>query len=124
MNTAADNNTQVLLKNAHGTQGVSLLYDAEKLPCFSQWKNTTAVVDGYVTGIEPATNFPNPRTFEGEQGRVIKLAGQERTTLGLGVAWHRDEKAVAEAQQAVRKLQAGRPTKVFETPQAGWCADS
>lgn len=123
MNHAADNNTQVLLKNAHGTQGVSLLYDAARLPSFSQWKNTTAVVDGYVTGIEPATNFPNPRTFEGEQGRVIKLAGQGRTTLELGVAWHRGEKAVATAEQAVRKLQAGRPTKVFETPQAGWCAD-
>ena len=41
------------------------------MPWFTQWKNTTSVADGYVTGIEPGTNFPNPRTYEGEQGRVI-----------------------------------------------------
>jgi hypothetical protein len=124
MHAAGDGNTRVLLKNGHSTAGVSLLYDARKLPCFSQWKNTTAVVDGFVTGIEPGTNFPNPRTYEGEQGRVLKLAAGGRETLGLGVEWHRDAAGVKAAEAAVTKLKAGREPKVFKTPQEGWCADA
>ena len=124
MHAAGDGNTRVLLKNGHSTAGVSLLYDARKLPCFSQWKNTTAVVDGFVTGIEPGTNFPNPRTYEGEQGRVLKLPGGGRETLGLGVEWHRDAAGVKAAEAAVGKLKAGRDPKVFKTPQKGWCADA
>ena len=103
---------------------MSLLYDAHKLPCFSQWKNTTAVVDGYVTGIEPGTNFPNPRTYEGAQGRVLELAGGARTTLGLGVEWHRDAASVSAAEMAVAKMKAGRATKVYPEPQKGWCDDA
>jgi len=124
MHTAGDGQTRVLLKNAHSSAGVSLIYDAKKLPCFSQWKNTTAVVDGYVTGIEPGTNFPNPRTYEGEQGRVLKLTGGARASLGLGVQWHRDAASVKSAETAVSKLRAGRAAKVFESPQEGWCADA
>jgi len=124
MHTAGDGQARVLLKNAHSSAGVSLVYDAKKLPCFSQWKNTTAVVDGYVTGIEPGTNFPNPRTYEGEQGRVLKLAGGARASLGLGVEWHRDAASVKSAETAVSKLRAGRQAQVFESPQKGWCADA
>ena len=36
----------------------------EELPCFTLWKNTAAEADGYVTGLEPGTNFPNLRSFE------------------------------------------------------------
>ena len=68
-----DGKTQVLLKNAHGTQGVALRYSKKQLPYFTLWKNTPLAADGYVTGLEPGTNFPNPRSFEGEQNRVVKL---------------------------------------------------
>ena len=43
------------------------------LPCFTVWKNTAAVEDGYVTGLEPAINFPNFKSFERQQGRVKVL---------------------------------------------------
>ena len=29
--------------------------------------------DGYVTGLEPGTNYPNPRPFEKARGRVVTL---------------------------------------------------
>ena len=38
----ASNTTQVLLKNAHATRGVSLRFNTKQLPCFTVWKNTTA----------------------------------------------------------------------------------
>src|SRR5690606_4671465 len=60
----AAQNTHVLLKNPAGDEGVSLRWNLSALPHFILWKNPVAGVDGYVTGLEPATNFPNPRKFE------------------------------------------------------------
>src|SRR6185295_1621396 len=70
----AKQDTRVLLKNAHSTAGVSIGYNTKQLPCFTLWKNSTAFKDGYVTGIEPGTNYPNPRTHETKEKRVVTLA--------------------------------------------------
>lgn len=68
-----DGNTLVLLHDAAGERGLTVRWRLEQLPCFTIWKNTAAVADGYVTGLEPATNFPNNRSFERMQGRVVVL---------------------------------------------------
>jgi len=117
-----DGQTRALLKNAHGTEGVSLSYDTRQLPCLSQWKNTTAVADGYVTGIEPGTNYPNPRTFEGAQGRFVKLAAGESKSLDLALTWHRTAAEVAAAEQSVAALQGDQQPQVHREPQETWCA--
>jgi hypothetical protein len=114
--------TRTLLKNAHGTRGVSLVYNTKQLPCFSLWKDTAAVEDGYVTGLEPGTNYPNPRSYEGEQGRVIKLPPKGSTTLELTLEIHPDDAAVKAAEATVRKIAAGREPKIFDQPQPGWCS--
>ena len=117
-----DGNTEVLLKNAHSTQGVSLNYNIDDLPCFSVWKNTTALEDGFVTGIEPGTNYPNPRTYEGAQGRVIKLDPNGSANLGLTMRFLVSEKQVAEVENRVAELQAGGEPTIHRKPQKGWCA--
>lgn len=114
--------TQVLLKNAHGTRGVSLRYNTRQLPCFSQWKNTTAAEDGYVTGLEPGTNFPNPKSFEEAKGRVIKLGPGEKQTLEVELEVHGDAAQVSAAEEAVKKLQAGTSPVIHEQPLPDWCA--
>jgi len=113
--------TQVMLKNAHSTRGVSLHFNTGVLPCFSLWKNTTAAADGCVTGLEPGTNYPNPRSFEGKQGRIIKLPPRGKTTLSVSLEWHPDEASVQKAEAAISNLQA-EPPKIFDKPQPGWCA--
>lgn len=115
--------TQVLLKNAHGTRGVSLKYNAKQLPCFTVWKNTTAAADGYVTGLEPGTNFPNPRSFEGEQGRVVKLAPGSATGFDLQLMAHSSSDQVIAAEKTIAELQRGVTPKIFDQPQPGWCAN-
>ena len=119
---AADSggHTQVLLKNAHGTQGVGLRYNTRQLPCFTLWKNTPLAADGYVTGLEPGTNFPNPRSFEGEQGRVVKLGPGESAKFEVELDLHGDAAAVTAAEAAVGKLAGSTKPQVFTTPQAGW----
>lgn len=114
--------TQALLRNAHGTRGVSLFYNARQLPCFSVWKNTTSVSDGCVTGIEPGTNFPNPRSFEGEHGRVVKLAPRGSFGFDFGLRYHSASDEVEAAEAAIAKLQGDTKPKIHDTPQPDWCA--
>jgi galactose mutarotase-like enzyme len=115
-----DGRTHVVLKNAHATAGVGLRYAVKQLPYFTLWKNTPMAADGYVTGLEPATNFPNPRSFEGEQGRVVKLAPGETVKFEVDLDVYGDAQAVSAAEQAVAKIQAVAP-QVFDAPQSGWC---
>lgn len=122
LHAADDGWTRALLKNAHSTQGVSLVFNKRQLPCFSLWKNTAAEGDGYVTGLEPGTNFPNPRSYEGEQGRVVKIAGGKRAVFLLTLEVHPTAKDVADAEAAVNKIRAGREPQVWDKPQPGWCA--
>ncbi len=115
-----DGMTQVLLKNAHAAQGVSLRYNVEQLPCFTVWKNTPMAADGYVTGLEPGTNFPNPRSFEGEQGRVVKLGPGETVKFQLELDVLADAAAVADAEKAIARIRGDARPRVFTTPQPGW----
>ncbi len=116
----AQQNTGALLKNAGASRGVSVHYNKQQLPHFIVWKNTGALEDGYVTGLEPSTNFPNTRTFEGKHGRVVKLPPGGKATFDLRLEIHPDAASVAKAEAALRKLQAGAEPKTQHSPQAGW----
>ena len=120
----ADKNgaTRSLLKDAHSTKGASLHFNVKQLPWYTVWKNTTAAEDGYVTGIEPGTNFPNPRPYEATQDRVVKLAGRARAAFDLGVEIHADAGGVQRAEKSIAAIQGDTQTKVFDHPQDGWCA--
>ncbi len=104
--------TQVLLKNSTGASGVQLSYNVRQLPCFSLWRNLVAGEDGYVTGIEPGTNYPNPRSWEAKQGRVLQLRSHERWAADVALDWFQETSAVATAEQAIRELQGGRQVTV------------
>lgn len=67
--------TEVLLKSPDGTQGASLRFNVKELPYFTLWKNEASPRTGYVTGLEPATNFPYPRAIERAAGRLPELQG-------------------------------------------------
>ena len=59
---------------------------------------------GYVTGLEPGTDYPNAKSFERDKGRVVKMAAGE--TYGATL--------VVEVQDSVRGVDAveaeGNPT--------------
>ncbi len=116
----SDGNTEVLLKNAHGTAGVSLLFNTRQLPAFTQWKSTQAVEDGYVTGLEPGVNLPNSRSFEESQGRVVKLAGGESRNFELEIAVHINAATVTAAEKRIATLQGNIEAKIYPSPQPDW----
>ncbi|HMO83284.1 MAG TPA: DUF4432 family protein, partial [Lacipirellulaceae bacterium] len=61
--------TVVMLADRDSNVGACLRFNVHELPCFTLWKNTQSVADGYVTGIQPGTSFPNPRGFEEQRSR-------------------------------------------------------
>ena len=74
-----------LLCTADGASGLGLRWDAATLPYFNLWKNTGALEDGFVTGLEPATGFPRFRAREREAGRVPNLGPGKSRTMSLSI---------------------------------------
>ena len=119
MHADETNQSIVVLANKSRTKAASIRFDVSQLPCFSIWKNTLGQSDGYVTGLEPATNFPNPRSFEKLQGRLIHLLPGQSCDLSLAIGMLVDEAAVAQAIDRVNQL-SGDPT-VHSAPTNDWC---
>ena len=117
----ASGKATALLHNAAADEGVELQFSPAELPCFSQWKNTAALEDGYVTGIEPATNYPNPRGFEAGQGRVVELAPGDSRVLNLSLNWLRDADAVGASRQLIDALQSDVSPVLHESPHPDFC---
>lgn len=100
----SEGNTSVLLKNAEGNLGSSLHYALKQMPYFTLWKNTATTQDGYVVGLEPATNYPNTKSFERDAGRVITLNGGETQRCDLTIAVHDTKSDVQAAERTIEQI--------------------
>jgi Domain of unknown function (DUF4432) len=101
-NAEGDTRTLVLLENRAKDKAVVLRFDLAQLPAFTLWKNTGGLRDGYVTGLEPGSNYPNPRPFEHARKRVLALpaGGRHVAETRLEVLEGAAEVAAVEAQIA------------------------
>lgn len=106
------NRTTVMLRNAAGDKAVAMTYSVDQLPFFTLWKNTTAVEEGYVTGLEPGTGFPANRSIERQAGRVPKLKPNETRKFAIEFGICNGKQSVEQTAAAISKLQAGRQTKL------------
>lgn len=64
----AEGKTLAMLSNRQGDRGVSIGFNTRQLPLLTLWKNTDTERQGYVTGIEPGTNYAYPVNIERETG--------------------------------------------------------
>ncbi|MDR0327038.1 MAG: aldose 1-epimerase family protein [Planctomycetaceae bacterium] len=122
LDPAADKDgwVKTMLINAEGNCGLVLCFDKKTLPLVSLWKSRLSNNDGYVSGIEPAVNFPNNYSFEKEKGRVVPLQpGESRMhelrfeVLHSAVAVKATEKEI----EAIHKTAAG---KIESKPVPEW----
>ncbi len=116
--TAGD--TRVLVSGLAGGEAVGLKFNKRALPCFTVWRNTPAEADGYVLGIEPGTNYPNPRSFEIEHGRAITLKPGERWSAAVTATWHQDARSIAEEERLIAAIQGYRQAEKLQKPRADW----
>ncbi|QDS98295.1 aldose 1-epimerase family protein [Adhaeretor mobilis] len=110
MDLAADDSgrSQVLLKHNAGTAGTAVSFDTNTLPCFTLWKNPAASEDGYVTGMEPGTNFPNTRNVEAQSGRVVMLESGASWSTEIGVRCLTSAKEVYAVEGEICQLGVSR----------------
>lgn len=112
--------SRVMLHNAAGDRGATITWRTDTLPCFTLWKNTAAIEDGYVTGLEPGTGYPYPRPIERAAGRVPVLkSGADakdtfRTSLTFEVLLTRRD--VAAAAASITRIQGSRKTTMDRHP--------
>jgi hypothetical protein len=118
----AQGNARALIRSADGSQGASVRFNARQLPCFTLWKNRQAAADGYVTGLEPAINYPNVRSFEKRQGRVAVLAPGESRRFELVIEAHPDAAAVATAEAEIAALQSSAAGEILPQSNPLWSA--
>ena len=106
----------MLLRNRSGSAGSSLRFNLKELPAFTIWKNTAARENGHVTGLEPATNYPNQKRFERDRGRVVRLRGNASYDVTLTVAAHDTRSSVRAVEAEIRSIQGRRKPVVHPAP--------
>ena len=114
----AKGRAKALLVAPDGTRAASLSWRTAELPCFTLWKNQGGLADGYVTGLEPGTNYPNPRSFEETQGRVVALAPHAGVTFDLALE-HFTGAAVAAERARIAASAAATP-RIDRVARPGW----
>jgi hypothetical protein len=110
--------TLAVLQSPDKKRGVCLRWSKRELGCFTLWKNPEAEADGYVTGLEPGTNFPNPRSFEARRGRHVELAPGARHRMELELQALVGPEAVEAALAQVGKFRL--PPTIHAGPIEAW----
>lgn len=108
--------TMMMLINARGDRAASMLYKVTQLPYFTLWKNTAALPDGYVTGLEPGTGFPYNRRLERQAGRVPRLKPGETREFQVDFAIHLGADMVKTGTESIARIADRRPVQVDREP--------
>jgi hypothetical protein len=114
----AAGHTLAMLYNRAAERGMVLRYNRRELPCFTVWRNTASALEGYVTGLEPATNYPNFRGYERQQGRVLTLPPGGHHACTWSVEVQDTASGVAAVLAEIVTLQAQARAVIHRTPQA------
>ncbi len=114
--SASDWQTLAMLRNHGGDKGLVLRFHNDQLPAFTLWKNTGGLRDGYVTGLEPGTNYPNARPFEQVRNRVLRLPVDGRYVTETTLEALATSEAVAAIEAEIKQLQARGASNVNRKP--------
>ena len=110
------NRTLAMLRDRAGDKAVVLRFDRSQLPAFTLWKNTGGLKSGYVTGLEPGTNYPNPKPFERERGRVVTLQPGESHVSETTLEVLADRSDVARVEDEIAALQKQAERVIHASP--------
>jgi hypothetical protein len=112
-----DGRTLIALRNKARDRAVSMSFSTKELPYLSLWKNTNAEGEGYVTGLEPGTNFPNNRRIERKFGRVPKLVAGASHGAIIDFTIHTGAEDVKRVAERVAVIQGDEPARLNVSPE-------
>src|SRR5205085_7542588 len=108
--------TLAVLHDPGGERGLALRWDVWQLPYFTLWKNTAAIEDGYVTGLEPATCFSTFKAKERAAGRVVTLPPGGKWEAAWSIEVFDTAAAVTAAVAEVEAIQANVEPVIHREP--------
>ncbi|MFB4340460.1 aldose 1-epimerase family protein [Pantoea sp. CS_6] len=111
-----DHQTVAAVVNKAGNKGASIQFDTQQLPLLTLWKNTDTLKQGYVTGIEPGTNYAYPVTIEREQKRVKQLAPGASATFDLTYTLLHNSDQVNAVEKRIKAIQGDTKIEEDSTP--------
>jgi hypothetical protein len=111
-----EDRTVIMLQNKSKDRAASLAYSIKELPYLTLWKNTAARADGYVTGLEPGTNYPYHRSIERKMGRLAQLppGGSQRMDITFAIHVGKDE--VDKTAKQIQTIQGNRQPAIEANP--------
>jgi galactose mutarotase-like enzyme len=109
-------NTLAVLHGGAKSRGVVLRWNLSSLPYFTMWKNTGALEDGYVTGLEPATAFPRFRAQERAAGRVRVLKPGETWSARWTIEVLDQAEQIDGVLAEITQIQSTSPAQIHRTP--------
>ncbi len=112
--------TTTMLRSKKADLGFAVSFNTNGLPRFVLWKNTAAESDGYVTGLEPATNYPNQRSYEESQGRIVELDPGQTAAFRVTLHPLTNSDQVQATSSRIKELQGDEPTEIHHKPRPGW----
>jgi hypothetical protein len=107
----------IMLRNKARDKAVSMSFLTDELPFVTLWKNTNALKEGYVTGLEPGTSFPNNRRIERKFGRVPKLPPGGTFKASIDTTIHTTSDEVAKVSHRIETLQGGAGPVLDQSPE-------
>lgn len=113
--------TSVALLSANRGQGVALTFNKNDFPYFILWKTQRPNGDIYVSGMEPSVNFPNTRSFEKKNSRVVPIASKETKNFWFEFDVLTNEQSVDACVSHIQRLQGDSPRQVVNHPIPEWC---
>ena len=114
------NQTIAMIENPAGDKACALRFSLKELPWFTLWRNPGAISDGYVTGLEPGTDFPNAKPFERSQGRVMTLSPGGSYDTELVVELADSPAAVTRLHEEIAVLQKQATPQIDREVPADW----
>jgi hypothetical protein len=116
-----DGRTVVGLTSPDQESAASIRFSVAELPAFTIWRNSAAERDGYVTGLEPGTDYPNNRMFERSKGRVIELPPEARYETALAFGLLQGDAEVSALRAEVERISEGKQMEVRDDPDPEYC---
>ncbi len=116
-----NDDTNVALINNSCDRGVSLTFNKKDFPYFILWKTQRPNGDIYVSGMEPAVNFPNTRSFEKKNGRLVHLAAKDTRCFRFEFDVLASKAEVDDCVERIEKMQEKGEGDILNAPIPEWC---
>ncbi|WP_271833918.1 aldose 1-epimerase family protein [Commensalibacter communis] len=112
----ADGYTLAALHNKDANKGVAIEFNINELPYLTLWKNTDTEKQGYVTGIEPGTNYAYATSIEREQGRIRQIESGQTIQFKIKYSALINKEAVDKVKKTIINIQGNQNTTSIQTP--------